>query len=169
LTLIQQADNLPLGDEDAERLQHLHKSRHGDLPLVILRQNKPAQFRSEVPFNAVRQRSRQQGAIRSHPALAAKFHDVSAQDQILDKVTGVALETRAGWGGDLDGLLFVDCQLRSGRPALGTISGRAIRFWLGRLLHAARLDNWPARATLQAGDLVALRGHCSLQLRHPLK
>jgi hypothetical protein len=169
LALVQQADNLPLGDEDAERLQHLHKSRHGHLPLVILRQNKPAQFRSEVPLDAVRQRCGQQGAIRSHPALAAKFHDVGAQDQILDNVTRVTLKPRAGRCGDLDDLLFVDCQLRSGRPALGTLSGRSIRFWLGRLLHAARLDNWPARTTLQAGDLVALRGHCSLQLRHHLK
>jgi len=76
--LVQQADNLPLGDEDAERLYHLHKSRHGHLPLVILRQNKPAQFRPEVSLDAVRQRSGQRGAIRSHPALAAKFHDVSA-------------------------------------------------------------------------------------------
>jgi hypothetical protein len=63
LALVQQADNLPLGDEDAERLHHLHKSRHGHLPLVILHQNKATQFWSEVPLNAVRQRGGQQGAV----------------------------------------------------------------------------------------------------------
>jgi hypothetical protein len=44
-----------LENDDAERLQYRHQTWDRDLSLVVLGQDKPAQFRPEVPANAVRQ------------------------------------------------------------------------------------------------------------------
>src|SRR5262249_61005985 len=100
------------------------------------------QFWSEMAVNAIRQRGGQHGAVRGQPTLAAKIHDMRAQDQVLDDETRVAFEARARRRGDLDGLLLVDRQLRLRRPTLGTLRTARIRR-RGRLLHPARLDPLP--------------------------
>src|SRR5207248_2076288 len=118
LAVIEQANNLPLGDENTERLHHLHQSWHSDLSLIILRQNEPAQFRSEVPLNAVRQWGRQNGAVRGKPALTTKRHNMGADDQVLNRETRVPFEPRASGRGNLDDPFLVNRQLCPRGPTL---------------------------------------------------
>jgi len=54
LTGDQQAHELSLGNQDAERMQQRQQPRHRDLPLMILGKHEAAQLRPKVPVDAVR-------------------------------------------------------------------------------------------------------------------
>src|ERR1017187_7623444 len=53
----QQANDLPLGDHDAESPQQRDQPRRRDLSLMILSEHEAAQFRSEMTIDARRQGS----------------------------------------------------------------------------------------------------------------
>src|SRR5215475_14713406 len=85
---------------------------------------------------------------------------------------GVAFEPRPCRCRHLDDLLLVDRQLRPRGPALGTFSRGTLRLGIGCFLHSARfvwLDVRSAGTAFKAGDLVAQRGNCSLQLSYHFK
>ena len=73
MAVIEQADHLALGDEDAERAQQRHQSRRRGLALMVLGEQEAAQFRPEMAIDAGRQRRCQHPAVRGQPALATKF------------------------------------------------------------------------------------------------
>ena len=90
--------------------------------------------------------------------------------QILHHEARVALEARTGWRRSLDGLLFVDRELRLRAATLAiSLAGRPVRLRFRRLLHATRFEVRSPRASLEAGDLVGLRGNRSPQLRYLFK
>jgi hypothetical protein len=165
----QQADDLPLGDEDAEPSQHRDQSRRRDLSLMVLGEHEAAQFRSEMTIDARRQARHHRLAVRGPPAFPVKVGDMRADHQILREEARVAFETRAGRPIGRKRALLVDRQLRSrpAAPAARAMFFRRLR--LGRLVHSARLDIRPARPALQPRDLVTLRSNSSLKLRHFLQ
>jgi hypothetical protein len=89
----QQADELALGDDDAQAPQQRQKSRHRGLCLMVLCEHEAAQFRSEVTIDAGRQRRRYHLAVRGQPAFAAGVHHIRTDHQILHYETRVALES----------------------------------------------------------------------------
>ena len=91
----QQADNLSLGDDDAQCLQQCQQPRHRHLRLMILSKHEAAQFRAKMPADTGRQRRCRRLAIRSLPPLAAELHDVRSDHQILHHITRIAFEPRA--------------------------------------------------------------------------
>ena len=108
----QQANDLPLGDEDAEPLQQRDQPRHRDLSLMILGEHEAAQLGSEMAIDAVRQ-SRHHGlAVRGLPAFPAEMGDMRADHQILHQEARIAFEARAGRRLGLERPLLVDRQLR---------------------------------------------------------
>ena len=96
LALVQQPDDLALGDRDADGPELRHQARHGDLALVVLEQHEAAQLRPEVADDPGRHRRDDGPPVRGQPALAAEADDVRAQHEILDQEVLVALEARAG-------------------------------------------------------------------------
>ncbi len=66
LTIDQQAHHLALGDAEADRLQPRHQPLDCHLPLMVLQQHEAAQFRSEMPGNARRQRGQHHMTVRRH-------------------------------------------------------------------------------------------------------
>jgi hypothetical protein len=164
LTLDQQAHDLPLGDGDPNRPQLRDQPRHGGLPLMVLGQHIAPQLRPEVALHPARQGRHHQPPSRRQPPLAAAAHRLGPQHQILDQEVLVAVEPRAGrHRGAQHPLLDRHARLHLAAAAAGAVA-RWLR--LGRLLHAARLDRWPALQPLEAGDLLALRRHPPLEFRH---
>jgi len=140
----QQAHDLPLGDDDAERPQQRQQPRHRDLPLMVLGEHEAAQLRPEMTMNAGRQRRRHHFTVRPLPALAAEIHDLRADHQVLHHKIRVAFKACAvRWGGDFDGALLVDRKLRR-FAALRARLARRRRLRLGRLVHATGFDIRPA-------------------------
>jgi hypothetical protein len=154
LARVQQADDLPLGDEDADRPELGHQARHGHLTLVVLGQHKAAQLGPEVAGDAGRHRRGDGPAVGGEPALAAEAHHVRAEHEVLDQEGLVALKARAG--GDVrrrDDPLLVDGQPRA-LAALGIAApARPGRCGFGALLHAAGLHLGPALHALEGRDL----------------
>jgi len=92
----QEANNLSLGDENAEPPQQRDQPSHRDLPLMILGEHEAAQFGSEMTIDVPAAK----GAITVRPSgvrqhARRKWGDVRADDQILHEETGIAFETRA--------------------------------------------------------------------------
>ena len=168
----QQANDLPLGDHDAEPAQQRDQPRRRDLSLMILGEHEAAQFGSEMTVDARRQGRDHRLAVRGLPALPAKAGHMRADHQILHQITRVALETRAGWRIDLELALLVDHQLRA-RAAAPALARPVRRLRLARLFHAARfdvrLDVRPTRPALQPGDLVTQRRDHSPKFRSLLE
>ncbi len=143
LALVQQADDLPLGDLEPKAPQLCHQTWHGDLTLVVLEQHEPVQFRPEVADNTGRHRCDYGPAIWGEPALAADADHVSAQHEILDEKVFVALEAGAGRYLGLDEAFLMDSEplgLAAPNAALLTLVSRV---GLGALLHAAGFDRRP--------------------------
>ena len=168
----QQSHQLPLRDADADRLELGQQTRHRDLPLVVLRQHEAAQLRPDVTAHTSRQGRDHRPPIRGDPALAAIAHDPHPQHDVLHHEILVALEPRARRNLRLEDLLLdADpwCRLASATPTAAFATG----FWRSAVLHAARLDPWPALQSLQPRNLLAqLRYHALLlaillqQLQH---
>ena len=138
LALVQQPDELALGDRDADRPQLSQQTRHGHLALVVLEQHEPAQLRPEVADDPGRHRGSHGPAVGREPALTAESDHVRTQHQVLDQEVLIALEARAR--GDLrrDHPLLVNAE-PPGLAAPGpTASVPCVRLGLGALLHAAR-------------------------------
>jgi hypothetical protein len=76
LALVQQPDDLALGDRDADRPELCHQARHRDLTLVVLEQHEPAQLRPEVADDPGRHRCHDGPPVRGQPALAAEADQV---------------------------------------------------------------------------------------------
>ena len=136
LARVQQADDLALGDQDADRPELGHQARHGDLALVVLGQHEAAQLRPEVADDAGRHRREHGPAVGGQPALAAEAHDVRAEHQVLDQEVLVALEARAGGDVRLDDALLVDGEPlglapATASPVRGTRLGLAFSMPLG--------------------------------------
>ena len=74
----QQANDLPLGDHDAEPSQQRDQSRRRDLSLMILGEHEAAQFGSEMTIDARRQGGHHRLAVGGLPAFPAKVGDVRA-------------------------------------------------------------------------------------------
>src|SRR3712207_111579 len=90
---------------------------------------------------------------------------MGAQHKILNQEGLVAFEARAGRDGSgLEDALLMDSQIGALAPTFArrTLSGRG----LAGLLHPAWLDLGPAFEPFETGDLVPLRRHRVLQLRH---
>ena len=109
----QQANDLPLGDDDAEPAQQRDQPRRRDLSLMILGEHEAAQFGSEMTIDARRQGRHHRLAVRGLPAFSAKVGDVRADHQILHHEARIAFETRAGRRFDLELALLMDRQLRT--------------------------------------------------------
>ena len=107
---VEQADDLALGDHDADRPELGHQARHGDLALMVLQQHEAAQFRPKVAGNPGRHRRENRLPVGREPALPADAHDMRAQHQILDDEVLVALEARPGRHVGLDDALLVNDQ-----------------------------------------------------------
>jgi len=162
----QQPHDLPLGNLDTDGLEQCHQPGHGDLALVILRQDEPAQLRPEVAVDPSRQRRHDPTTIGGHPALAAEPNGDRPQHQILDKETLIALKARSRRHCDAQHpVLDHDTRdpLAAATPALAT-TGRRLR--LARLLHTARLDRRRALEPLQPRDLGTLFGNHLPQRRN---
>jgi hypothetical protein len=117
-----------------------------------------------VTIDPARQGRHDQPSLRRQPTLAAVAHRLGPQHQILHEKVLVTAELRAGRHRRGQHPLL-DSHPRL-HLATATTLGAARRLRLGRLLHAARLDHWPALQPLEAGDLLALRRDRPLELRH---
>ncbi len=158
----QQSPELPLRDADADCLELGEQTRHRDLPLVVLRQHEAAQLRPDVARHTSRQWRDYRPPIRGDPALAAIADDPDPQHNVLHHEILVAFEARAFRNLRLEDLLFnVDprCRLASATAAAALSTG----FRRSAVLHAARLDMWPALQSLQPRNLLTqLRYHAFL-------
>ena len=161
LARVQQADDLPLGDQDADRPELGHEARHGHLALVVLGQHEAAQRRPEVADDTGRHRGEHGPAVGGEPALAADPYDVRAEHQVLDQEVLVALEPRAGGDVRLDDALLVDGEPVSLAPATAS-PVRGTRIGAG-LLHAAGLHLGAALHALERRDLGLQLGDRLLQ------
>ncbi|EDP60995.1 hypothetical protein BAL199_00660 [alpha proteobacterium BAL199] len=167
LILDQQPHHLPLGDLDADGLEQFYQPRHGDLPLVVLRQHEAPQLRPEMAVDPARQRCHHGQAIGRHPALAAEPGRRRADNQILNDERLVALEARARRNRSLHHpILDHDTRQLLGAATTALAAPTRRRLGCARLLHAARLQLRTCRQPLQSRDLIALLGDCLLQLRH---
>ena len=161
----QQTHDLPFGDGDPNRPQLRHQPRHGGLPLMVLGQHIAPQLRPEVALHPARQRRHDQLPLRRQPALAPVAHRLGPQHEVLDQKVLVAAELRAGrHRGAQHPLLHRHPWHHLAAAAASLTVARRLR--LAGLLHPARLDRWPALQPLEAGDLLALRRHRPLKLRH---
>ena len=165
----QQADDLPLGDEDAEPLQHRDQSRRRDLSLMVLGEHEAAQFRSEMTIDAWRQGRHHRLAVRGLPAFPVKVGDKRADQQILNQEARIAFETRAGRRIGRELALLMDRQFRARAAAPPALARRVRRLRFASLFHAARLDIRldvrPTRPALQPRDLVTQRPNRSPKFR----
>jgi len=109
----QQANDLPLGDEDAEPSQQRDQSRRRDLSLMVLGEHEAAQFRSEMTIDAWRQGRHRRLAVRGPPAFPVKVGDKRADRQILNQEARIAFETRAGRRIGRELALLMDRQFRA--------------------------------------------------------
>jgi hypothetical protein len=153
LALVQQPDDLALGDRDADRPELGDQARHGHLALVVLGQHEPAQRRPEVADDVGRHRRRDGPAVRREPALAAEADHVRAQHEVLDQEVLVALEARAGGDLRLDHALLVDGEPPDLAGLHGTTPALPGRLGLGGLLHAAGLHLGAALHAFKRRDL----------------
>jgi hypothetical protein len=164
-----QANDLPLGDEDAEPSQHRDPSRRRDLSLMALGEHEAAQLGSEMTIDAFRQGRHHRLAVRGLPALPVKVGDKRADQQILHQEARIAFETRAGRRIGRELALLVDRQFRARAAAPPALAGRVRRSRFARLFHAARLDVRldvrPTRPALQPRDLVTQRPNRSPKFR----
>jgi hypothetical protein len=112
-----------------------------------------------------RQRRHDQLPLRRQPALAPVAHRLGPQHEVLDQKVLVAAELRAGrHRGAQHPLLHR-------RPVAPPCRGGGEPHWRTAAsarwpAPSARLDRWPALQPLEAGDLLALRRHRPLELRH---
>ena len=107
---VEQADDLALGDHDADGPELGHQTRHGDLALMVLQQHEAAQFRPKVAGNPGRHRRENGLPVGREPAFPADAHDMRAQHEILDDEVLVALEARPGRHIGLDDALLINDQ-----------------------------------------------------------
>ncbi|MBV1796447.1 hypothetical protein [Siccirubricoccus sp. G192] len=165
LTGDQQAHDLPFGDGDPNRPQLRHQPRHGGLPLMVLGEHVAPEFGAEMAIHPARQARNDQPPLRRQPALAPVAHRLRPHDEVLHQEVLVALEPRAGrHRGPQHPRLHR--HPRHHLAAATTVGALARRRRLARLLHPARLDRGPTLQSLEAGDLLALRRHNPLELRH---
>jgi len=165
----QQANDLALGDVDAEAVQQPDQPRHRDLSLMILGEHEAAQFGSEMTVDAVRQRRHDRLAVRGLPALPAEMRDPRLDHQVLNQEAGIAFETRAGRRRGLERPLLVDRQFGFRAAAPTALATGHNRRGLARLIHSARLDVRPAGSALQPRNLVALQGNHPTKIGHLLQ
>jgi len=120
-----------------------------------------------VAANAARQRCHDGLARRRQPALAAIAHYPRADHQVLHLVRLVAFELRAWWHRRRPQHLGLQRDPRRYLAAAAMLGPLAAGLRLRPLLHAARLDGRPTLQPFQSRDLIALRRHGPIQLRHP--
>ena len=162
LARVQQPDDLPLGDQDADGAELGDRARHGHLALVVLGQHEAAQRRPEVADDPGRHRGEHGPAVGGEPALAADAYDVRAEREVLDQEVLVAFEPRAGGDVRLDDALLVDSEPVSLAPATAS-PVRGTRIGAGALLHAAGLHLGAAFHALERRDLGLQLGDRLLQ------
>jgi hypothetical protein len=88
----QQAHHLSLGDGDADPPQLCHQTRHGHLPLMVLRQHETAQLRPEMPDHAGRQGRQHDRSGRCDPSLPSVAYRLGTQHDVLHHEALVAFE-----------------------------------------------------------------------------
>ena len=151
MALVQQPNDLALGDRDADSPEQGYQTRHGHLALVVLEQHEPTQLRPEMAGDAGRHRGDYRPPVRSQPALAAEADHVRPQHEVLDQEVLVALEARAGRDIRPDDPVLVDDE----PPDLASLGAAALlrRLRPGGLVHATGLELGPALDAFERRDL----------------
>lgn len=166
----QEPQHLALGDHQPQAGQKGRDPLDRHLALVMLQQNEPKQFRSEMAAQAGRQRCRDHLAVGAQPAFSTVADHPGLEPKVLDDEVLVAFETRPGRRRDRERLLLVDHQLLTARPGafLAALPPRPL---LRCLFHARWLELGLALVPLQPRDLLLQRfdlGVLVRELRHQL-